>query len=81
MHEYRHLARGPDKAIWIKILANDLGHLVQGVGARMPTGTNTLYFCHQSQIPPDCKVTYAKLVATLRPQKEEEHPVCVTIGG
>ena len=72
--------RVPDKAVWIKSLANDLGRLARGVGSCMPTGTNTLYFFHLSQIPPDCKVTYAKLVATLQPQKEEEHRVRVTVG-
>ena len=81
VHKYYHLARGPGKFIWIKILANDLGRLAQGVGSRMPTGTNTLYFCHPLQISPDRKVTYAKLVATLRPQKEEEHRVRMTVGG
>ena len=81
VHKYYHLARGPGKFIWIKILANDLGRLAQGFGLRMPTGTNTLYFCHLLQIPPDRKVTYAKLVATLRPKKEEEHRVRVTVGG
>ena len=44
VHEYRHLARGRNKAIWIKILANNLGCLSQGVGLSMPKGTNTLYF-------------------------------------
>ena len=47
----------------------------------MPMGNNTLYFCHLSQILSYRKVTYAKLVATLRPQKEEEHRVQVTVGG
>ena len=42
VHEYRHLARGPDKNIWTKSLANDLGRLAQGFGLRIPTGTNTL---------------------------------------
>ena len=33
VHKYCHLARGPDKAIWIKSLANDLERLTQGVGS------------------------------------------------
>ena len=47
----------------------------------MPTVTNTLYFCHLSQILSDPKVTYTKLVATLWTQKEEENRVRVTVGG
>ena len=47
----------------------------------MPTVTNTLYFCHLSQILSDRKVTYTKLVATLWTQKEEENRVRVTVGG
>ena len=33
VHKYRHLARGPDKAIWIKNLSNYLERLAQGVGS------------------------------------------------
>ena len=81
MHEYRHLGCRSVRAIWITSLANELGRLAQEVSLRMPTGTNTLYFCDPSQTPPDRKVTYVKLVATLRPQKEEENRVHVTVGG
>ena len=42
--EYRALSRGVDKEVWIKSFANDLGRLAQGVGTRMPTGTNTIFF-------------------------------------
>ena len=79
--EYRHLVRGPDAKIWKKAFANDLGRLAQGVGTRMRTGTNTVFFVHPSKIPEGKKVTYAKLVADLRPLKEETHRVRVTIGG
>ena len=73
VHEYRHLIREPDKYIWKQGLANDLGRLVQGIGQRMPTETNTIYFCHPSTIPADHTVTYARLVLSLQPTKEEEH--------
>ena len=80
LYEFHRLAHGPDKAIWIKSLTNDLGRLGQGVGSRMTTVTNALYFCHPSQILSDCKFTYEKVVATLQPQKEEEHRVQDTVG-
>ena len=64
-----------------KAFANDLGRLAQGVGTRMKSGTNTVFFVHPSKIPDSKKVTYANLVADLRPLKEEPHRVRVTIGG
>ena len=81
VHEYWHLIHGPDKDIWKKGLANDLGRLAKGIGQRMLTGTNTIYFCHPSTIPADRTVTYARLVSSLRLTKEEEHRVRVTVGG
>ena len=81
MLEYRHLIKGPDSQIWKKSLANDFGRLAQGVGTRMKSGTNTIFFVHPSKIPQHKKVTYARLVADLRPLKSEVHRVRVTIGG
>ena len=71
VHKYWHLIRRQDKAIRKQGIANDLGRLAQGIGQRMPTGTNTIYFCRPSTIPADRTVTYARLVSSLRPAKEE----------
>jgi hypothetical protein len=79
--EYRHLSTGPDKNIWITALANDLGRLSQGVGTRMATGTNTLFFIPRHAVPHGRKVTYGRLVSTIRPNKDETHRVRVTVGG
>ena len=65
IHKYWHFIRGPDKAIWKHGLANDLGRLAQGIGQRMPTGTNTIYFYHPSTIYADRTVTYARLVSSI----------------
>lgn len=81
VYEYRHLARGPDAHIWKRSLANDLGRLAQGVGTRMPKGTNTIFWKHPSQIPKHKKVSYCRLVTALRPKKAETHRVRVTVGG
>ena len=81
VHKYWHLIRGLDKYIYKQGLTNDLGRLNQGIGQRMPTGTNTIYFCHPSTILADRTVNYARLVSYLRPTKEEEYPVRVTVGG
>ena len=42
--EYRHLSRGPNADVCSHSLANDLGRLAQGVGTRMPNGTNNVFF-------------------------------------
>ena len=34
--EYRHLIKGPTKAIWENLFANEIGQLAQGVGTRIP---------------------------------------------
>ena len=47
----------------------------------MPTGTNTVFFVAKSFIPRGRKVTYAQMVATIRPTKVEVNRVRVTVGG
>ena len=79
--EYRHLMRTPARKVWETSLANDLGRLAQGVGTRMPTGNSTIRFVSRQTVPAHKKVTYARLVAELRPHKKEVHRVRVTVGG
>jgi hypothetical protein len=47
----------------------------------MPTGTYTIHFIKREQVPSDRKVTYGRIVATIRPQKSETHQVRLTVGG
>ena len=70
--EDSHLMRGPDNDIWKTIMANDLGRLAQGVGTRMTTGTNTVFFIHRSAIPSRRTVIYSRLVANDESQRSEE---------
>ena len=42
--EYRHLINGPTKSIWENSFANEIGRLAQGVGTRIPSGENTIFF-------------------------------------
>ena len=79
--EYPALSTGPDKHIWIQALANDLGRLAQGIGTRMPTGTNTIAFIKRRAVPIGRQVTYGRLVSSIRPNKAETHRVRVTVGG
>ena len=64
--EYRHLAKGPDKTSWVTALANNIGRLAQGFGTRMPTGNNTIFCYHPSEIAAHKKLTYGRLVADIR---------------
>ena len=49
--EYSHLVKGLDKSIWVKRCANDFGRLSQGVGTRMPNGSNIIFFILRSKVP------------------------------
>ena len=79
--EYSHLMCGPYKDIWKTSLANYLGRLTQGVGTRMPTGTNTVFFIPLSTVPARRTVTYSRIVASIRTHKTEKHRVRATVGG
>jgi len=43
----------------------------QGVGAHMPTGTDTIFFIPRHKVPKDCKVTYGHICCSIRPQKSK----------
>ena len=75
------LLQVPNKSIWRTSLANDLDCLTQGVGTRMPHDTHTVFYVPKFRVPADRKVTYARMVATICPQKTEVNRVRVTVGG
>ena len=80
MLEFRHLiVKYPE--IWTKSMANEFGRLMQGVGTRMPKGSNTMKFVPKSHIPPDKVVTYARIVCDYRPLKSEPNRTRLTVGG
>ena len=61
--EYMHLVKGPTKAIWENSFANEIGRLAQGVGTKMPSGTNTIFFIPKDKVPAGRTVTYRRIVA------------------
>ena len=65
--EYRHLVKGPTKAIWENSFANEIGRLAQGVGTRIPSGTNTIFLITNDKVPAGRAVTYGIIVAEIRP--------------
>jgi len=62
-------------------MGNELGRLAQGVGTRMPHGTDTIFFIPKSQLPTGRKVTYANAICDHRPLKTEPYRVRLTVGG
>ena len=59
---------------------------MQGIGQQRPvsqriTGTNTVTFVNKHEIPDTKKITYARFVADVRPQKEEKERIHLTAGG
>ena len=66
---------------WETSFANEIGRLAQGVGTRMPTGNNNLFFLHRHQVPRGKKVTYANPVCDYRPLKDDPYRVRLTVGG
>ena len=80
--EYKDLITNPlTKRDWDFSAANEFGRLMDGVGKRMPTCTNTMVPIHPSQIPQGRTATYCKFVCTKRPQKEEENRTRLTMDG
>ena len=47
----------------------------------MTKGTQTIKFRKRSAVPHNKKVTYGRIVASLRPHKEEKHRVRLVVGG
>ena len=79
--EYMRLVKGPTKSIWDNSFANEIGRLTQGVGTRMPSGTNTIFFIPKDKVPSGRTVTYGIIVTEIRPQKAETHRTRLTVGG
>ena len=77
--EYRHLIKGPERKIWERSFANELGQLAQGI--RGVKGTNTVMLIPKSKAPKDKKVTYGKIVCEMKPEKEDKERTILTVGG
>ena len=57
--------KGPDKAKWVHSCANEVGRLANGVESRVPYGTNTIRFIKHTDLPPDCRPTYLRIVVII----------------
>ena len=73
--------RAQNVSRWETSFANEIGRLAQGVGDRMPTGNNNLFFIHKHQVPQGKKITYSNPVCDYRPLKDDPYRVRLTVGG
>jgi hypothetical protein len=62
-------------------MANELGRLAAGVGDRMSSGTNTIFFISKNQVPTGRKATYANAICNYRLTKDDPWRVRLTVGG
>ena len=58
---------------------DELGRLAQGY--KDIKSRNTIFFVLRSRVPPNKKVTYARIVCATRPQKTKTHRIRLTAGG
>lgn len=78
---YAQLRKGPDGPLWDQSGANEIGRLAQGVMPHMPNGTDTMFFIKHSALPPGRRATYLRIVAEIKPHKEETRRIRFTVGG
>ena len=79
--EYKQLSKGPTAKQWATSFANELGRLANGVGSRMPSGSNTIAFIPKHMVPKHKRPTYGRLVCDIRQHKQETHRSRLTVGG
>jgi hypothetical protein len=81
--EYKELSTCSDSNLWQALNADEIGRMFQGLGPNsyMPTGTNTLFFIDQKDIPKHKKPTYIRVVCADRPEKTNPKRVRWTAGG
>eukprot|EP00804_Cyclotella_cryptica_P020437 CCRYP_014425-RA/>CCRYP_014425-RA protein AED:0.04 eAED:0.02 QI:0/0/0/1/1/1/2/0/1218 len=81
--EYRHLISNPKyRDTWKNAYGKELGRLAQGLPS-IVKGTDTIVFIQRAHIPHDLRkdVTYGRIVANFRPEKEDPYRIRLTVGG
>ena len=79
--EYRVLIKDErHKETWNRAGSNEYGRLFQGVGknkdgTQRVTGTNTCHWIPQLQVPKGKRITYARTVVDICPEKEDPNRV------
>ena len=75
-----HLIRCPNKYTWNTAFSNDMGRLAQCVGNRVKGG-KTIFFIRRSAVPAGKRVTYGRIVVSIRTSKAETQCVRITVVG
>ena len=81
--EYRHLVSNPKyRDTWKNAYGKELGRLAQGLPG-IVKGTNTIVFIYKTSVPQDRwkDVTYGRIVANFRPEKDDPYRIHLTVGG
>jgi hypothetical protein len=71
--EYKQLLTSTKGHLWTECCAEEIGCLAQGY--KCTAGTNTIHFIKITDVPPDQKATYLRLVVADRPNKENPRRV------
>ena len=70
--KYRHLIQDSfHKNDGLISSTNELGRIAKGLKGGIK-GTDTIFFVHKHQVPKGRSVTYAPIVCSVRPEKEEQ---------
>ena len=77
---HRQALKGPDKLIWERATAMEIGRLTQGLPG-LVEGTDTMYFINHNDKPNDRRASYCRTVCSINPNKQETHRVRFTYGG
>ena len=83
MMEYRHLVANPKyRPIWKPAYGKELGRLAQGLPG-VVKGTDTIVFIEKCDVPFDRwrDITYGRICANYRPEKEDPYRIRLTVGG
>jgi hypothetical protein len=85
--EYRYLLQDhKHRETWSRAAANEFSRSFNGVGKNADgtervKGANTCHWIKKSQVPKGKRVTYARKVVAVRPEKEDINRVHITVGG
>ena len=81
--EYRHLIANPKyRERWGKAYGKEIGRLAQGIPGEVD-GTDTIVFIARGEVPEDRwrDVTYGRICANYRPEKDDPYRIRLTVGG
>ena len=79
--EYSELKLGKDSKPWLEAASREIGRLAQGKQPGMPTGSNTMHFMDNRDLPAGRRTTYVRIVAAIKLHKAETHRIRFTVGG